>query len=336
MSRERVVSLSVGSGGKQMQDFIEDIIHTKFSNDILLQSSDSAILDISHGIESGKLAFTTDSFIVQPEFFNGGDIGKLSICGTVNDLAVSGAIPKYISLSLIIPEGYKYDDLERVLSSIQQEVLKSGVKIVTGDTKVMPIGTLDSILINTSGIGEIVKDLTQFSNISLGDNVIVTSDIARHSMAIMLARDEFGFVGDIESDSASLNKMMEQIYSYDIKFARDATRGGLSTVLNEITSKIDFGIEIHEEKIPIRKDVESLCKTLGFDPLSLANEGVIVLIVSRRDTNKVIEVLSSNEYGRDASVIGEVSTCKNVVLNTFIGGRRYVEVPHGEILPRIC
>jgi len=329
--KDRVISLAVGSGGKQMQEFLDKFIIGKLSNDILAKSSDSAILDLK-----GKTAFTTDSFIVSPEFFNGGDIGKLAVCGTVNDLAVAGATPKYLSLSLIIPEGYCFDKLETILQSISDTAALAEVLIVTGDTKVMPRNSLDSIIINTSGVGEIVKDCTIYANIEEGDKIIVTSDIARHAISIMLARDEFGFIGDIESDCTPLNHMMQKIYEYDIKFARDATRGGIAAVLNEISLKRSIGCNIFEAQIPIREDVEAMCKVLGYDPLVAANEGVIVLFVSSEDAKKVVDILHQECNNKKATIVGDVVAGNKVSLNTIIGGKRYVEMPSGEIFPRIC
>lgn len=331
MNDDKIVTLSVGGGGREMQEFIASKVFKKFNNDILSSSSDSAILDMK-----SKLAFTTDSFIITPEFFTGGDIGKLSVCGTVNDLAVSGAIPKYLSLSLIIPEGYSLEKLDIILSSISTTSEHAGVKIVTGDTKVMPYGKLDSILINTSGIGEVVKDLTDFSNIKVGDKVIVTSDIARHGMSIMLSRSDLGFIGDISSDCTTLNKMLQGVYHHDIKFGRDATRGGIGAVLNEIKDRVGLGFSIDETKIPIRNDVRDLCSTLGFDPLSVANEGVAVLIVSADDAEAIVYELNKYPEGVNASITGSVVVTPKVVLNTKIGGKRYVEMPTGELLPRIC
>lgn len=328
--REKVVTLSMGGGGKQTNDFIKNVIIKNFGNEILSNMGDAAHVETSQ-----ISAFTTDSFVVSPEFFCGGDIGKLSICGTVNDLAVSGAIPRYLSFSLIIAEGYPLDKLEKIIESAAKTASSACVKVVCGDTKVVERGSLDKVVINTAGIGTVVKNLNDFSKVKEGDRVIITSDIARHGMAVMIARGELGFTGSIDSDCACLNKMFEAVYGYDIKFARDATRGGLAAVLNEISSS-GVGFEIDEDFIPVREDVLGLCETLGFDPLSVANEGAAVIIVSEKDTDAVLASLTSDVCGKRAAIIGRVTSGGRVVLKTKIGGTRYVDMPPGELLPRIC
>ncbi len=328
---EKLVSLSLGGGGKQTSDFIKNVIIKNFSNDIILNMGDAA--HISTSLNS---AFTTDSFVVKPEFFNGGNIGKLSICGTVNDLAVSGAKAEYISFSLIVAEGYPLDKLEQIIISAAETAKIAGVKIVCGDTKVVERNSLDGVVLNTAGVGSVIKNLNNYSSINIGDNVIITSDIARHGMSVMIERGNLGFDGNIESDCAPLNKMLESIYAFDIKFARDATRGGLAAVLNEITEKSNIGFLIEEENIPIQNDVADLCEILGLDPLTVANEGVAVIIASSIDTPKVLDTLTKSPYGKNSCVIGRVTDKARVVLKTKIGGSRYVDMPPGELLPRIC
>ncbi len=328
---EKIVTLSIGGGGKQTAGFIKDIILKHFDNDII-----SNLGDASHIKTDTSSAFTTDSFVIRPEFFKGGNIGKLSICGTVNDLAVSGAEPEYLSFALVVAEGYSLEKLEKIVESAALEAKKAGVKIVCGDTKVVERGGIDGVIINTCGVGKVIKNLNDYSHINTGDKVIVTSDIARHGMAVMLDRGQFGFSGNIESDCACLNHMMKAVYTYNVKFGRDATRGGVAAVLNEIAEKSGKGFLIDEENIPLRQDVAELCDTLGYDPLSVANEGAAVIIVSQEDCDNVMYTLSKTETGKNAKVIGVVTDENKVILNTISGGRRYIDLPPGELLPRIC
>lgn len=335
------ITLSVGGGGKDTNSFIKDIILKNFDNEILANMGDASILCLEDfKSESGILSYTTDSFVINPNFFNGGNIGKLSICGTVNDLAVSGAIPLYLTFALIIPEGYKLDDLKKIVESAAMEAKKAGVKIVAGDTKVVDRNSLDSVIINTSGVGRIVKNLNDFMQISESDDIILTSDIARHGMSIMLSRQDYGFQGEIESDCATLNRMLESVYKYDVKFMRDATRGGVAAVLNEIAEKTGLGFLVRESDLPLMENVSMVCDTLGFDPLTVANEGVAVIICNKSDSTKVISELQKFETGKNAAIIGKVmkdNEIKNrVVLETFAGGRRLIDMPPGELLPRIC
>lgn len=328
---DKIVTLSIGGGGRQTSNFIKDIILKYFDNNIL-----NNLGDASHIETSTNSAFTTDSFVIRPEFFNGGNIGKLSICGTVNDLAVSGAEPLYLSFALVVAEGYIYEKLEKIVQSAAEEAKKAGVKIVCGDTKVVERGGIDGVIINTCGVGRVIKNLNDFSAVKEGDKVIVTSDIARHGMAVMLERGQFGFAGSIASDCACLNNMMKAVYPYNVKFGRDATRGGLAAVLNEIAEQSGKGFLIDEEKIPLRQDVAELCDTLGFDPLSVANEGAAVIICGADDCYKVLAALKSVKEGERAAVIGEVTNDNKVVLNTISGGKRHIDLPPGELLPRIC
>lgn len=328
---EKLVTLSVGGGGKQTSDFIKNIILKSFNNDIIGNLGDASF------IETGAAsAFTTDSFVIRPEFFNGGDIGKLSICGTVNDLAVSGAQPLYLSFALIVAEGYSLDKLEKIVESAAETAKSAGVQIVCGDTKVVEKGGIDGVIVNTSGVGKVIKNLNDFSAVKSGDKVIVTSDIARHGMSVMLSRGELGFSGNIESDCVCLNKMMNSVYPYNVKFSRDATRGGLAAVLNEIAEKSGKGFVIEEANIPLRDDVSELCDTLGFDPLSVANEGAAVIIAGGDDADNVLNAVKSFGEGARARIIGEVTDGGKIVLNTLSGGSRYVDMPPGELLPRIC
>lgn len=328
---EKIVTLSIGGGGKQTSSFIKDIILKHFGNDIIDNLGDASYIKTTE-----DTAFTTDSFVVRPEFFNGGNIGKLSVCGTVNDLSVSGAKPLYLSFALVVAEGYSLEKLEKIVESAAIEAKNAGVQIVCGDTKVVERGGIDGVIINTCGVGKVIKKLNSYENVLEGDKVILTSDIARHGMAIMLERGQFGFNGNIESDCACLNNMMNEIYGCNIKFSRDATRGGVAAVLNEIAEKSGKGFVIDEEKIPLRQDVAELCDTLGYDPLSVANEGAAVIVVSQEDADKVLEILKSTKTGKNACIIGQVVNENKVMLNTISGGKRLIDLPPGELLPRIC
>jgi hydrogenase expression/formation protein HypE len=325
-----IISMSVGSGGSATRDFINDVIFARLGNSYLEKASDAAIVHMD-----GRTAFTTDSFVVRPEFFPGGDIGKIAVCGTVNDLLVSGAVPMYLSFGLVMPEGYPSDRLIRVLDSMAAECAKSGVQIVCGDTKVVEKGGVDGLIINTSGIGKAVNDYTDYTNIKDGDAVILSSDVARHGMSVMVARGELGFEGSIVSDCASLCDIFEKIRTMDVKFARDATRGGVAAVLNEIASACGRGFLIKENDVPMDQDVGYLCDMLGFDPLAVANEGLAVIITGEKSADAVLDAVRSTENGRRAGIVGRVEG-KHVILETSIGGRRRIEMPSGELLPRIC
>jgi hydrogenase expression/formation protein HypE len=331
------ILLNHGAGGLLTHSLIKDIIISELKNEILIQQTDAAILSNS----SDKFAFTTDSYVVDPIFFPGGDIGKLSVAGTVNDLAVSGAVPKYLSLSFIIEEGFPIDDLKRIIQSISDTAKEANVKIVTGDTKVVNRGKADKIFINTSGIGVLNQKhehISYGSKIISGDKIIINGTIADHGTAILSARENLGS-SNIKSDCAPLNNLVSDLLNenINIKFMRDATRGGLGTVLKEIANE-NFGIMIEEEQIKIKDEVRGLCEIVGFDPLFLANEGKIVFIISSEDSEKAIKILRKNKYGTEASIIGEITSDNpdKVILNTSIGGRRMIDMLAGEQLPRIC
>ncbi|WP_303850627.1 hydrogenase expression/formation protein HypE [Seleniivibrio woodruffii] len=325
------VTLAVGGGGASTQSFISDVIFSKLGNNLLKKAADAALVETAD-----RTAFTTDSFVVRPEFFPGGDIGKIAVCGTVNDLLVSGAIPEYLSFGLVIPEGYLLKDLERVIDSMAVTCEKAGVKIVCGDTKVVERGALDGLIINTSGIGRSVNDYTDYGNIKEGDRVILTSDAARHGMSVLLARGELGFDGGIDSDCAPLNDVFDAVRPFDVSFARDATRGGIAAVLNEIAAMCGAGFLMDDDSINVRENVRYLCDMLGFDPLSVANEGLAVIIIREKDAQKALEALKKTENGAGAAIAGTVTADGKVVLKTSIGGRRFIEMPRGELLPRIC
>jgi hydrogenase expression/formation protein HypE len=333
------ILLGHGSGGKLSHDLISELFAKHFDNDILRQQSDSAIIENP----GNQLAFTTDSFVVDPIFFPGGDIGKLAIAGTVNDLAVSGAIPEYLSVGFIIEEGFSFTDLERIVITMADEAKKAGVKIVTGDTKVVDRGKCDKVFINSSGIGILDKKDTHISSgsrIKVGDQIIINGSIGDHGMAVMAARNELNITADISSDCACLHKMIGSAMeaSSQIKFMRDATRGGLGTVIAELAKGKDFGIHIHEDQLIVNDDVRGICELLGFDPIYVANEGKVVMVVAAEDAQHVLKALKKHETGKNAAIIGEITGDHKgkAWLETQVGGKRIIEMLSGQQLPRIC
>jgi hydrogenase expression/formation protein HypE len=333
------IRLHHGSGGLLMQELIRDIFLRHFDNSKLRSLTDSAILPL----KSGQIAFTTDSFVVDPLFFPGGDIGKLAVCGTVNDLAVSGAVPVFLSASFIIEEGFAMDDLESIVKSMATEASKAGVKIVTGDTKVVPKGKADKLFINTSGIGKIEKKFAGIShghNTRPGDLVLINGAIGDHGMTILNARGDFHFSSRLVSDCTPLNKFIRKILENagGVRFMRDATRGGLAAVLCEFAEKSGFGIEIDEGTIPVKEEVKAMCELLGLDPLHVANEGKVVLVVSNRCAEKVLGIMKRQKPGKKSAMIGRIveDPQKKVRLKTVSGGNRWIDLPVGEQLPRIC
>jgi hydrogenase expression/formation protein HypE len=332
-----LVTLNHGSGGKLTQGLIEKVFVSRFSMSYPL--TDSAILK-----ESGyTLAFTTDSYVVDPLFFPGGNIGKLSICGTVNDLAVSGAKPIYIATSFIIEEGLPMSDLILIAETMADEAFKAGVKIVTGDTKVVEKGKCDKLFITTSGIGILNPEFEHISTgkkIKPGDKLVINGPVGNHAIAVLGARNKYSFSTQVTSDCASLNSMIANVLNSckEIHFIRDLTRGGLATVLNELAGMIESGIIIDETSVLVDDPVKGVCEMLGFDPLYLANEGKVLIVVGPDEENKLLDILRSEPFGRNSEVIGEVIPDKNrlVVLNTSIGGRRILDMLSGQQLPRIC
>lgn len=332
------ITLAHGSGGKLTHDLIKEAILKRYGNPVLNRLTDSAVIELVKGT---RFAFTTDSFVVKPVIFRGGDIGKLAVCGTVNDLAVSGAAPLYISCSLIIEEGLSEELLGRFILSMKKEATKAGVKIVTGDTKVVEKGSCDKIFINTSGIG-IVKYKKELSakRIKPGDKIIINGTIADHGAAVMLARNELGFKGGPKSDCASLNRLILTVLGRcsNVKFMRDPTRGGLAAVMNEAVEGASFGIRLFEDKIPLNRGTASFCEILGIEPLQIGNEGKVIMIVAAAEADKALGLMKKDPLGRKAAVIGEVikEFKGRVVLRTKVGGERIVDMPVLEALPRIC
>ena len=330
------ILLAHGSGSRLSHELIEKNLLPPLSNPLLAKLDDSAVFDIE-----GRLAFTTDSYVVSPIFFPGGDIGRLAICGTVNDLAMSGATPLYLSLSLIIEEGLALDELNRIVSSIKAAAEEAGVKIVTGDTKVVNRGSADKLFINTSGIGIIAQGIDiSGANAKAGDKVILSGTIGDHGIAVMSQREGLKFSVPVQSDCAPLNKLVSQMLEASTKIhcLRDPTRGGLATTLNEFAKQSKVSIRIEEAKIPVHDGVRGACELLGFDPLYVANEGKLVAIVDPQDADRILAKMKQNPYGADAAIIGEVTDEHKgrVVMKTRLGASRIVDMLSGELLPRIC
>jgi len=330
------ILLAHGSGGKLSHDLIEKTFIPPFSNPILDRLDDSAVFDLS-----GRIAFTTDSYVVSPLFFPGGDIGKLAVCGTVNDLAMSGASPLYLSVSFIIEEGLSLAELKEIVSSIQMVALGAGVKVVTGDTKVVNQGSADKLFINTAGVGIIPPGIDiSGANAVPGDKVILSGAIGDHGIAIMSQREGLRFGIPVESDCAPLNGLVAEMLarSRQIHCLRDPTRGGLATTLNELARQSGVGINIEEDKITVHESVSAACELLGFDPLYVANEGKLVAIVAPAHAEEILNVMRRNRYGRESAIIGEVVSehPERVLMKTVLGASRIVDMLTGELLPRIC
>jgi hydrogenase expression/formation protein HypE len=333
---DKTILLAHGSGSRLSHDLIEKNLLPPLSNPLLAKLDDSAVFDLS-----GHLAFTTDSYVVSPIFFPGGDIGKLAICGTVNDLSMSGAVPLYLSLSLIIEEGLTLGELKKVVSSVKAAAEEAGVNIVTGDTKVVNRGSADKLFINTSGIGIIQQGIDiSGANAKVGDKIILSGAIGDHGIAVMSQREGLKFSVPIQSDCAPLNKLVSQMLeaSSNIHCLRDPTRGGLATTLNEFARQSRVGIRIEEEGIPVHDGVRAACELLGLDPLYVANEGKLVAIVAPQDAKKVLAKMKRDKYSVEADIIGEVTDEHKgkVIMKTRLGASRIVDMLSGELLPRIC
>ena len=332
---EDKILLAHGSGGKLMHDLIESFM-PDLSNPILDKMDDSAVFEVS-----GKLAFTTDSYTVNPIFFPGGDIGRLAVCGTVNDLAMSGARPLYLSLSFIIEEGLPLADLRKIVASIKKAAGEAGVKIVTGDTKVVNQGSADKLFINTAGVGIVPEGVDiSAANARPGDKIIVSGNIGDHGIAVLSKREGLNFQVPVPSDCAPLNKLVADMLaaSANIHCLRDPTRGGLATTLNDFASRSRVGIKIEEDKIPVDRAVLAACELLGLDLLHIANEGKLAAVVARKDADAVLANMKQNKYGKNAVIIGEAVAEHpgRVVMKTSLGASRIVDMPVGELLPRIC
>jgi hydrogenase expression/formation protein HypE len=336
MSTDRI-GLDHGSGGEASHELIEEVLLTRLDNEFLRKLDDSAVVDLS----GTRVAVTTDSYVVDPIFFPGGDIGSLSVHGTVNDLSMQGAKPLYLCLALIMEEGLLMDDLKRIIDSVAEAALEAGVRIITGDTKVVPKGHMDKIFINTSGVGIIPPGVdVGAQNARPGDVVIINGDIGDHGMAILTQREGLSFKSPLKSDSAPLNSLVASMLktTREIHVLRDPTRGGVATALNEIAAQSGVGILLSEASLPLGKAVLSASEILGLDPLYVANEGKCLVIVSRRHAEAVLNVMKRHKYGKRSQIIAEV-TAENparVLLKTRIGGTRILPMLTGEQLPRIC
>ncbi len=337
MRGNQTILLAHGGGGKLMHQLVEELVVPALENPTLKEMTDSAVVTVN-GV---RLAFTTDSYVVRPPFFPGGDIGKLAVTGTVNDLAVVGAKPLFISCGLILEEGLSIAELEQVVRSMQCAAEQAGVRVVTGDTKVVERGKGDKIFINTAGIG-LVPEGRELSirRIEAGDAVIVSGTLGEHGIAVLSAREGFQIESCLESDCAPLNGLIEFLLQRcdGVKFLRDPTRGGLASTLNEIAIKTGLGIGITESQLPIKEEVKVVCEFLGFDPLYVANEGKVVAVVASEKAEEAVAVLRSHPLGKEAQIIGEVTEQPKgkVYMRTQVGGSRIVDMLTGDQLPRIC
>ncbi len=323
------IDMSYGSGGKQTSNLINDIFLKHFNNKTLNKLEDAAVLSVT-----GRIAYTTDSFVVTPLFFQGGDIGKLAVCGTVNDLSMMGAVPKYLTAGFIIEEGADLEVIEKIVHSMAMTAKEAKVTIVAGDTKV--IEGHGGIYINTSGIGEIVKSGVSISNCHIGDRIILSGNLGEHHAAILSHR--MGIDNEISSDCAPLNSIVTNLIkeNINIRCMRDVTRGGLATVLNEAAEQSSCAIELSEEAIPVSREVRGFCEILGLDPLYMANEGKMIVVVPEKQADKALKAVQKTKYGKNAKIIGEVIEGKGVRIQTRLQGIRSVDVLYGEGLPRIC
>lgn len=328
----KTITLSHGNGGQENNELISQVFYKAFKNDILEKSEDAAVID------SGRLAFSTDSFTVTPLFFAGADIGKLAVCGTCNDLAMMGAKPKYLTCSVIIEEGFSVDELEKIVLSMQKELEINGAKIVSGDTKVVPKGSVDKIFINTTGIGEILQSGISSNGISEDDLILLSRDIGCHGATIFASREGIELSSSLMSDCTSLYPTVKSLIDegIDITAMRDATRGGVSAVLNEWAKQSNICIEADESKIVISDEVMGLCELLGFDAMSLANEGTFLLAVKKEEAARAEQILKT--FNKNASIIGKVTNLhpKKVIINSAWSTQRFLDMPSGELLPRIC
>jgi len=329
----KTITIAHGNGGEENNELIKDIFYKHFENEILAKSEDAAIVQIA-----GDVVMTTDSFTVSPLFFPGGDIGKLAVCGTCNDLAMMGAKPKYLTCSVIIEEGFSTRELEKIVRSMKKELENNGAIVVSGDTKVVPKGSVDKLFINTTGIGEIEQKGISAHNLEEGMSILVSRDVGAHGATIFAAREGIALESTLQTDCASLYPEVRALMDAQIPIVslRDATRGGVSAVLNEWARASDVCIEIEEEKIPVQEEVRGICEMLGFEAVDLANEGTFVLAVASEDAERALEVLKQTH--ESAVILGTVTQQHSgkVILNSSWGTKRFLDLPTGELLPRIC
>lgn len=352
MSKNKYILLSHGSGGRQSYELIESIFKKNFQNNILKQGDDSAKITLGNIIPDNEnkdtpinrhsIAFTTDTFTVTPIFFPGGNIGDLAINGTINDLCASGATPLYLSVGFVLEEGLLISDLEKIVVTMAECANKAGIKIATGDTKVVNRGQCDKIFINTSGIGYIPPNVNISGNkAEISDAVIISGTIGDHGVAVMAEREGLEFQSTIKSDSYPMNRLVKAVlseYPENINVMRDPTRGGLATTLNEIAIQSNLGIKLYEDNIPITDEVKAICEILGLDPMYIANEGKMLFICPNRIANDLVSILKGFPEGENSSIIGEITDKfqGKVVLETSYGGERFIDMLYGEALPRIC
>jgi hydrogenase expression/formation protein HypE len=333
------ITLAHGSGGKAMQQLIESLFIHYFSNATLCQQEDQARLSISDfALHGNRLAYSTDSFVVDPLVFPGGDIGKLAIYGTTNDVAMSGAKPLYLSSAFIIEEGLLLTELEVIVRSMAQAARDAGVEIVTGDTKVVPKGAADKLFINTSGLGVIPRGIEWGAKwIQSGDRIIVSGCIGDHGATILNLREGLGLDGRLQSDCQNLYPLVEALLPFSgVRCLRDATRGGVNAVMHEFSAISGCGFELDESALPISQEVRGICELLGLEAINFANEGKLIVIVSAEDTPQVLTALKQIAGGKDAAVIGEVNASKHVTMRNIFGGSRWIDLPSTEPMPRIC
>ncbi|MBE6471318.1 MAG: hydrogenase expression/formation protein HypE [Coriobacteriaceae bacterium] len=339
---DETVLLGHGSGGTMMKRIIDQVFYEAYGSDELLEGNDAANLPLPQ--DGQRLAYSTDSFVVTPQFFPGGDIGRLAICGTVNDVATSGAVPKYLSCGFILEEGFPVADLKRICASMAAAAAEAGVRIVTGDTKVVNRGHGDGVYINTSGVGFIPAGVRLGGELCQpGDKVLLTGTLGDHGITIMSCRESLGFTAAIESDAAPLNHLIAAVLEAApaTRCFRDPTRGGLSSTLNELASQSNVDILVHEEAVPVKPAVQGACELLGYDVYQVANEGKMVCVVAADQADAALAAMRASKYGADAAIIGEVSAAvpergPRVTLRTAFGGTRILDMLVGEQLPRIC
>lgn len=335
------VMLGHGSGGSMMKRIIDEVFFEAYAGDELLAGNDAAVLSIPEG---SRLSFSTDSFVVTPHFFSGGDIGRLAVCGTVNDVATSGAKPLYLSCGFILEEGYPIADLKRICASMAEVAKEAGVRIVTGDTKVVNRGHGDGVFINTSGVGVLAPGVNLGGQYCQpGDKVLVSGTLGDHGITIMSQREALSFFADIESDAAPLNHLIANVLEAapDVRCFRDPTRGGLASTLNELASQANVDITVDEECVPVKDAVRGACEMLGYDVFQVANEGKMVCVVPADQADAALAAMRASTYGQDAAIIGEVSAStegrgNKVYLRTAFGSTRVLDMLVGEQLPRIC
>lgn len=329
------VILSHGNGGVESKQLIDKVFLRHLGKFMPHSGEDAGI-----GKSAGNFALSTDSYVVTPCIFSGGDIGKLSVCGSSNDVAMMGARPKFISAGFIIEEGLEFSTLEHIVSSMAKELDSLNLVLLSADTKVVPKGSADKIFINTTALGDIIYPNLSQKNLAQDDCIIVSANVGTHGSVIYCARNEIALQSNLQSDCAQLFPMLEPLFTHNLSIhaLRDATRGGIASVLNEWAQASNMGIEIFEEQIPVLESVKGVCEILGLEPYALANEGVCVLSVPKQSCEKILDILHAHPLGKNACVIGKVTTQnpQKVILHNAFGGKRYLEYPQGELLPRIC